>query len=585
MTSPRHVFGVVHGYVGSTSPRRASGLLRRPLTPPHSSAPHSTPPTPRSVAVIGAGAGGLVTARELLRRGHHVTIFERLSSPGGVWIYHNDNDDHDHDQDHDQDHGHPGSDPSDPPTSAPHPHAVVYASLRTNLPRELMGYLDFPFTPDVMGSKSVDPRRFPTHAEVRAYLDAYAERHALHRHWSLETEVLAVEPVDLHPRAERGWIVDVRHGGGSDDVTSATPTTSTSASATSRRRKGPPSAASSRYHFDALAICNGHFTTPRYPPEVDHSAFPGLVQHSRTYRTPDPYRGRHVLVVGAASSGEDIARELAGAGVRVTHSAHSWQIPAAVSTSSDSTAAASESDATESHAAAGGSGTVPDLISLDLTRCAMVERLDAEGTAWLSDGTRVAGVDVVLYCTGYHYDFPFLTPAARKCLDVTNVDNHVSPLYLDVFPVPCASRCAMIGLPWKVVPFPQMQLQAALYARILDGTVHVPEEEDMRAEVAHRAARREEAGRPVRHAHMQGDEMWAYNARLAGLAGLPAWGGEDRGGWRGDMYRATGSNKRGHPETYRDTWTDEGPRAAAAEEFAAWAREEVWGEIEAVSER
>ena len=38
-------------------------------------------------AVIGAGAAGLVAARELVQEGHHVTIFEKGSAPGGVWVY------------------------------------------------------------------------------------------------------------------------------------------------------------------------------------------------------------------------------------------------------------------------------------------------------------------------------------------------------------------------------------------------------------------------------------------------------------------------------------------------------------------
>ena len=38
-------------------------------------------------AVIGAGAAGLVAARELVREGHHVTVFEKGSGTGGVWVY------------------------------------------------------------------------------------------------------------------------------------------------------------------------------------------------------------------------------------------------------------------------------------------------------------------------------------------------------------------------------------------------------------------------------------------------------------------------------------------------------------------
>ena len=38
-------------------------------------------------AVIGAGAAGLVTARELSREGHSVTVFEQNTVVGGVWKY------------------------------------------------------------------------------------------------------------------------------------------------------------------------------------------------------------------------------------------------------------------------------------------------------------------------------------------------------------------------------------------------------------------------------------------------------------------------------------------------------------------
>jgi cation diffusion facilitator CzcD-associated flavoprotein CzcO len=46
-------------------------------------------------AVIGAGAGGLVAARELQREGHKVTVFEQGSKVGGVWVYTDDVEDDD----------------------------------------------------------------------------------------------------------------------------------------------------------------------------------------------------------------------------------------------------------------------------------------------------------------------------------------------------------------------------------------------------------------------------------------------------------------------------------------------------------
>jgi cation diffusion facilitator CzcD-associated flavoprotein CzcO len=44
-------------------------------------------------AVIGGGAAGLISARELLKAGHRVTIFEQSPNIGGVWDYVDETDD------------------------------------------------------------------------------------------------------------------------------------------------------------------------------------------------------------------------------------------------------------------------------------------------------------------------------------------------------------------------------------------------------------------------------------------------------------------------------------------------------------
>jgi glutamate synthase (NADPH) small chain len=50
--------------------------------------PHVTPSSSgRRVAIVGSGPAGLTAAGELVKSGHHVTVFEAFHAPGGVLIY------------------------------------------------------------------------------------------------------------------------------------------------------------------------------------------------------------------------------------------------------------------------------------------------------------------------------------------------------------------------------------------------------------------------------------------------------------------------------------------------------------------
>jgi cation diffusion facilitator CzcD-associated flavoprotein CzcO len=166
------------------------------------------------LAVVGAGAAGLVAARELRREGHAPVVFERAAAVGGTWLY-----------------THPAATSSDP-LGAAATHSSLYASLRTNLPRETMGFLDFPFAAAAaVGSR--DPRRFPGHEEVLRYLEAFARRFDLLRLVRFETEVLSVRRED---------------DGGRWAVTS--------------RKLGEKGSGEEEF-YDAVVVCNGHYTEPR----------------------------------------------------------------------------------------------------------------------------------------------------------------------------------------------------------------------------------------------------------------------------------------------------------------------------------
>jgi len=87
-------------------------------------APH--PFTTQHVSVNGVGAVGLAAARELRCEGHSVVVFERGDQVGGTWVYN------------------PMVDFGLTQTSV---HSSLYQFLYTNLPRECIGFRDYPFVP------------------------------------------------------------------------------------------------------------------------------------------------------------------------------------------------------------------------------------------------------------------------------------------------------------------------------------------------------------------------------------------------------------------------------------------------------
>ena len=59
----------------------------------------------------------------------------------------------------------------------------------------------------------------------------------------------------------------------------------------------------------------------------------------------------------------------------------------------------------------------------------------------------------------------------------------VEHLYQHVFPPHLAPSISFVGLPWKVVPFAQYELQAQWIARVLSGRVRLPSRQDMHAHI------------------------------------------------------------------------------------------------------
>lgn len=166
------------------------------------------------VAVIGAGVSGLAAARELHAEGHTVTVFEKSNRVGGTWVYDPTTD----------------SDPSGLDPARIVAHGSLYRSLRTNLPRPIMGFTDFPFPGPTEGSG--DPRFFPGHEEVLGFLEDFARRTGVVGLVRFGAEVVRVR---MMGRRRDEWAVEFQRGGGNLEVVV----------------------------FEAVVVCNGHHTEPR----------------------------------------------------------------------------------------------------------------------------------------------------------------------------------------------------------------------------------------------------------------------------------------------------------------------------------
>lgn len=485
-----------------------------------------------SQAVIGAGAAGLVTARELMREGHSVTAFEQGDRLGGIWVYTKDIE-------------------SDDPVGL-HPnrrrlHSSMYAGLRTNLPREVMGYSDFPFDTHFPG-ESVDPRRFCTHEEVLAYLEAFASYFDVKQLIRFNTTVTKVTPVLME------------NGHTYHDCTTDGGSTWPKWEVSSRTLDSYGNVTSSIEIFDAVVVCNGHYSEPRVPNFTGQDVFPGFQMHSHNYRRPEEFIGKRVVLVGAAFSGIDIAQEIIDAGAAAVYlSARSWDDAKTGEAPDGSTP---KGELIESNGSS-GKGSEASLVF----RVKNVEALAADGSVTFEGGFTAENIDVVMYTTGYLYRFPFLegTPAA-PAID----NNRVSSVYKHVFPTRWAPTLAFIGLPWKVVPFPQFELQSRWVAKCLSKRISLPRVEHMESEVEEYYAWMEEESLPKRYTHRAAGELqtqynlWLSNAIGEGDAGWAQW--------RQELYSATSVLRRANGLNFRDTpmedFAGEALEKAAAEAAA-----------------
>ena len=335
---------------------------------------------------------------------------------------------------------------------------LAYPSLRTNTSKQKTAFSDLAFD-DALPDH-------PGRDDVLAYLERYADVTGVRSRIRFGRAVAAVQP---HGAA---WAVD-----------------------------GEP--------FDAVVVATGLFARAVEPPIDGRERFRGTIIHSRDHRDPSAFAGKHVVVVGAGSSGADIAMELAPVARSVSLSVRRvptftpryhggrpydhratrlarmlpspvrrWRTRRAVEAEYRRRGLRLERLAINTTP---GSDVLDELARGRIAMRAATTALDETGVLF-SDGTRV-DADAVVLATGYTHAFPFLP------LGIPATVHGALALYRLVFP-PGVDRLAFVGMTRVSGPvFPIAELQARWVAAVFAGRVSLPPADVMRREIEERIGR------------------------------------------------------------------------------------------------
>ncbi|KAL2511459.1 Flavin-containing monooxygenase FMO GS-OX-like 3 [Abeliophyllum distichum] len=145
-----------------------------------------------------------------------------------------------------------------------------------------------------------------------------------------------------------------------------------------------------------------------------------------------------------------------------------------------------------------------------------IECVYENGEVAFQDGASVHA-DIILHCTGFNYDFPFLETNGMVTVD----DRRVGPLYKHVFPPELAPSLSFVGIPYAVVVFHMLEFQARWVASVLSGKVLLPLEKEMQTDIEKHYRHMEEAGIPKHHTHRLPFDEFGYLDWLAAQVGEP----------------------------------------------------------------
>ncbi len=346
----------------------------------------------------------------------------------------------------------------------------AYRSLHINSARKLMSYRAFPMPEDYPD--------YPSHVQVAKYFDDFAERFGLRERITFRTEVVSAKP------GGDGWEVTVEDADGARRIES----------------------------YRAVLVANGHHWKPRWPepPFSGAQEYEGEQMHVHHYREPDVLEGKRVLVLGIGNSAVDVAVEssriaeatflamrrgayvlpkfLGGTPIDESAPPVMTRLPISVQrfffnrllkmTVGDMTdygLPKPDHKLLEAHPTV-SSELLPRLGHGDITAKPNIDRFSGGRTVRFADGSEEE-IDLVVYCTGYEINFPFLDEkifCAR--------DNRM-PLYQRLAAVENPGLY-FIGFVQPLGPvMPIAEAQSEWVADLLTGKAALPSASEMRKEI------------------------------------------------------------------------------------------------------
>lgn len=308
-----------------------------------------------------------------------------------------------------------------------------------------------------------------------------------------------------------------------------------------------------RERFDAVVVANGHYNLPNIPhlPGLEQY-FSGRVMHSIAYDEPNVFIGQTVLCIGARASGADIAREISVAGAKRVYLSDSTRTTGEVRM-------VKEDDLEQNtiHGSKGDSIKDSCLLWVPATKQVLPNgKIRFEHNCPLEPDD----VDVIIFCTGYEYSFPFINNQSR--LELETSDRCVRPLYQQLFHAHYPNL-AFVGLPHSVVPFPFFEFQAEACWNLWNNPANgncIPPLAQRKAMAANDFASRGE-GKPagkgqIKDTHYLGDAQWDYCRRMAKFADLYDQSINEYLNISKEIYDHVGSQRKnlppGGPDHYRE---------------------------------